>query len=184
MPHRKRNFLLLHVVRQLKTFSFLPFISCLLAFLLNACSFNPAIQGSGEAYLQGEWQQDSLSGQKQMITYSLGDFKFDCDSFLITANTVSKIDYGTDSCTKSGRWTEYIKGRYWQNNDTLHVKGMFYNADGSMKNASSCLRKGVYEEFFSVKKRSDSSIVLSGTSSVIPLSLRLVKRTVCKPKPL
>ncbi|MEO6150924.1 MAG: fumarate hydratase [Mucilaginibacter sp.] len=153
-----------------------------LSFLLYACSFNPAIQGNGEAYLQGEWKQDSISERKQLITYSLSHFNFDCDSFAITVNTVSNVNYGADSCMSKGRWTEYMKGRYSRSNDTLHLKGFFYNADGSFKKPGSCFRVGVYEDFFKVTKQSDSLIQLSANQSDLPLSLKLITRTTCTPK--
>ena len=162
-----------------KAFYLLPF-----AFYLSSCSFNPPVQGKGEAYLQGEWEQDSLAGEKQLVTYSAQYFKFDCDSFYITINTVSQINYGADTCMNTGRWTEYIKGPYQQQNDTLHLKGFFCNADKSLKEQNTCFRTGVYEEFFNVKKQSDSLLQLSGASSVTTINVRLIKRTTCRPKPL
>ncbi|RYE21194.1 MAG: fumarate hydratase [Sphingobacteriales bacterium] len=154
-----------------------------LIFCLYNCSFNPAIQGNGQAYLQGEWQQDSIPAGKQWVTYSSSTFKFDCDSFFITTNTISNINYGADSCMKKGRWTEYMKGRYSERNDTLHLKGFFHNADGTFKKLNTCFRTGVYEEFFKVTKKTDSLVQLSGTSADIPLNIKLVKRTTCTPKP-
>ncbi len=92
-----------------------PFAFYLLAltFLLSAfsgCSFNPSLQGNGESYLQGEWKQDSIAKQKQLLTYSLYNFKFNCDSVFIQINTFSKVNSGMDSCMNAGHWSEYIRG--------------------------------------------------------------------------
>lgn len=162
-----------------KAFQLLP-----LTFLLCSCSFNPAIQGKGETYLQGEWQQDSIAVGKQLVTYSLSNIKFNCDSFYITVNTVSNVNYGADSCMNKGRWTEFMRGKYSQKNDTLHLKGFFYKANGTLKGVNDCFRVGVYEEFFKVKKQSDSLIQLSVNPADIPLNMQLVKRIICTPKPL
>src|SRR5580692_5786532 len=72
-----------------KPFSFLlsAFTSKLaLGFLLSAfcfygCQLNPNMQTQGESYLQGEWQQDSIPGQKALLSYSLYHLRFTCDSF-------------------------------------------------------------------------------------------------------
>ena len=51
-------------------FNFIPkpaLCFLLLASSLCGCWFNPNMQGKGEVYLQGEWQQDSVAGQKQLL---------------------------------------------------------------------------------------------------------------------
>jgi len=157
----------------------LPF--CLLTA---ACSFNPNMQGEGEEYLQGEWQQDSTPVQKQLLSYSLYKFKFTCDSFFVQQQTFSKINYGTDSCTNKGRWTEYIRGTYKQQRDTLFLRGFFTNADYSLKKLDGCLRSGEYKEFFKVNKQTDSVLQLTGPASVIPVNIHLTNKLTCKVKPL
>ena|ERR1700761_2179280 len=163
-----------------------PFAFYLLAFtlLLSACSMNPNMQGPGEGYLQGEWQQDSTSVQKQLVTYSLYHFKFTCDSFFIKQQTYSKVNYGADTCMNKGHWTEYIRGTYTQQHDTLHLKGVFANPDYTIKVEGDCFRIGVYEEYYRINKKTDSLLQFSGTSSVIPLNMRLIKRLTCHIKPL
>ncbi|OJW17264.1 fumarate hydratase [Mucilaginibacter sp. 44-25] len=163
---------------------FLPFCFLLFALSFNACKFNPDVQTPGQAYLQGEWKQDSVTMQQQLVSYSLYNLKFTCDSFFVRINTFSKVNAGADSCTRSGHWAEYAKGVYEQKNDTLHVRGLFCNADYSYKDPTGCLRSGVYEEYFKVKKKTDSLISLSPTSGVLQVDLRLIKRTACNPKPL
>ena len=164
-----------------KTFAFY-----FLAFTLltSACSFNPSLQGKGESYLQGEWKQDSIPRQKQLLNYSLYNFKFNCDSVFIQLNSFSKVNSGMDNCMNAGHWSEYIRGTYVQSNDTLHIRGNFCNADYSLKKQAGCFRSGPYEAFFKVSNKTDSLIQFLSTSSVIPVNLRLIKKITCNPKPL
>lgn len=145
---------------------------------------NPPVQGRGTDYLQGEWQQDSIPGQHTLLTYSLSNFKFTCDSFYIAINTVSRVNNGADSCMNKGRWTEYIKGRYEQMGDTLHLRGVFANADGSLKDNKGCFRFGPYDNYYKVKTQGDSLLTFSSSTIVLPIQAKLVKRITCTPKPL
>ena len=156
----------------------------LLAFGLNACTRNPGLQGKGEAILQGEWQQDSVPKEKLLTEYSLYNIKFSCDSFFIQIRNFSKVNNGPDTCTRSGRWTEYVKGNYEQRNDTLHVKGQYCNRDYTIKDPGGCFQSGIYEEYFKLKKHNDSLLEFDGASSLQPIIARLVKRSTCNPKPL
>lgn len=170
-----------------KAFAFNLLIAIGIAFTFlwqTACKFNPDMQTPGESYLQGEWQQDSVTMQQQLVSYSLYNLKFNCDSFFVSIKTISKANAGADSCTKSGQWTEYAKGVYEQRNDTLHVRGLFCNVDYSYKDPSGCFRSGIYEERFKIVKKSDSLVQFNPTSSVIAINTRLVKRNSCTPKPL
>src|ERR1700712_4381461 len=126
----------------------------LLAFT-SSCSMNPNTQTKGESFLQGEWQQDSVAGQKQLVAYSLYHLKFSCDSFFVSIKSFSKVNTGPDSCMRSGRWTEYVRGTYDQRNDTLHLKGQFCNSDMTIKDDKGCFRSGDYEDFFKVRKQTD-----------------------------
>jgi hypothetical protein len=163
---------------------FIAFSFLLLAFGLNSCSLNPDKQTSGEKYVQGEWQQDSVPAQKRLVAYSLYNLKFSCDSFFMKISSSSKVNYGSDTCMNSGHWAEYIKGTYSQKLDTLHLKGEFCNADGSYKDEKGCFRSGDYEEYFKVKQKTDSLIQFASTSNIIPINAHLIKRTSCIPKPL
>jgi hypothetical protein len=165
-----------------KAFRLLPFAFYLAAF--SSCTRNPDMQEPGESKLQGEWKQDSVPAQKSLVTYSLYDIKFSCDSFLLKISTVSKVNYGADTCMSKGHWEEYVRGTYSQRQDTLHIKGQFCNADGSYKNEQGCFRFGDYEEYFKVHHQSDSLIRFVSTSNVIPINAHLIKRTSCIPKPL
>ena len=158
---------------------------CFLLFAFGSgCSFNANVQTPGQVYLQGEWQQDSVTNQKQLLSYSLYRIKFSCDSFYMTIHSFSKVNNGADTCMRSGEWREYTRGTYQQNKDTLRLKGQFCNADMTIKDDKGCFRSGDYEEFFKVTKRSDSVIRFASVSSVIPIDLHLIKRTTCHPKPI
>jgi len=173
------SFTICFSLQKLSAFCFL-----LLAFCVAGCTMNPNMQGKGEDYLQGEWQQDSTISQKQLMTYSLYHFKFTCDSFFIQQRTFSKVNFGSDSCMNAGHWAEYIRGTYIQKQDTLRLKGDFCNADYSLKIDPGCFRYGVYEEVFKITQKTDSLLQLSGTSSVVPINIRLIKRLTCHIKPL
>lgn len=151
--------------------------------MLQACWFNPNYQGKGEAQMQGEWKQDSMAMQQKLLTYSLYNFKFDCDSFRVQINTVTHVNYGDDTCRKAGHWSEYAKGNYDLKGDTLHLKGFFCLPDYRIKNDPDCFRMGVYEESFLMSNK-DSVLKLQPITSIIPFTVRLIKRTDCHPKPL
>lgn len=168
-----------------KPFSFrLSAFTFLMALCVSSCWFNPNIQTPGADYLQGEWQQDSVANQKQLITYSLYHLKFSCDSFYMAIHSFSKINTGQDTCMNSGQWTEYCKGTYVQTKDTLHLTGQFCNANFTIKDDKGCFRSGDYEEFFKVTKQTDSLVKFASTTNVIPIYARLVKKTSCHPKPI
>jgi len=170
-------------------FGLLPFTSVaafsflLLAFCFS-CTPNADVQGKGEPYLQGEWQQDSVPEQKKLVEYALYNIKFNCDSFFMQIKSFSKTNNGPDTCERSGHWVEYVKGAYFQISDTLHVRGQFCYADRSLKPEGGCFRSGIYEEIFKVKKTGDSLVEFAAASSLIPIKARLIKRTTCTPKSL
>jgi hypothetical protein len=151
---------------------------------LSSCSPNANVQSPGVAFLQGEWQQRPEAVHRQLVNYTLYQFKFSCDSFFVTMQSFSKINYGADTCMNKGRWTEYAKGHYDQRKDTLHLRGFFCNADYSLKNPGGCFRSGVYEDYFKTVKVSDSTVKITSTGSILPSNLHLIKRTACVPKPL
>lgn len=150
---------------------------------ISSCKFNSPIQGNGADFLQGKWVQDSVPMQKQLVNYSLYAFNFNCDSFFVRMNTFSKVEAAIDTCMHRGEWTEYAKGSYVLQNDTLYLNGFFANVDATLKNEG-CLRTGVFNEAFSLTSKSDSSLQMKNLSGVIPISLRLVERLSCIPKSL
>ena len=160
------------------------FAFCFLLLAFTSCSLNPNMQGNGQDYLQGEWRQDSIPMQNRLLNYSLYNFKFSCDSVYVTVSSFSKVNTGADSCMNAGHWTEYIRATYKQRHDTLRIKGMFCNANFSLKNEGSCFRSGVYEESFKVSQKKDSLVQFQSLSNVIPVNLHLINKTTCHPKPL
>jgi len=156
--------------------------SCVLT--LFSCSPNANVQTKGMPAIQGEWQQHPEAVDKQLVNYTLYNFTFTCDSFYVSMQTHSKVNYGADTCMNKGYWTEYAKGRYQPSNDTLWIRGFFCNQDYSLKNTGGCFRSGVYEDFMKAEIVADTLLRLTPKSSVLPLNLHLVKRTNCVPKPL
>jgi hypothetical protein len=167
-----------------KPFSFHLLAFALMIALCSSCHMNPNMQTPGKGYLQGEWQQDSVPGQKQLVSYSLYHLKFSCDSFFVAIKSFSKVNSGADTCMNSGHWTEYMRGTYEQRNDTLHLKGQFCNADMTLKDDKGCFRSGDYEEFFKVIKKTNSVVQFASTSSTIPINAHLIKKISCHLKPL
>jgi len=167
-----------------RPFAFYLSALTLIAVLCFGCGVNPNLQGKGEVYLQGEWQQDSIPMQNKLLEYSTYRLKFSCDSFYLQISSFSKVNNRLDTCVKSGRWVEYVKGDYRQQGDTLHLKGQFCNAHYEIKEEGGCFRAGPYEELFKVSKKTDSLIQFSSTSSVIPINAHLIKHTTCNPKSL
>ena len=142
------------------------------------------LQGKGEAIVQGEWKQDTLALQKKLVTYSLYNFKFNCDSFFVQIKTYSKVNNGADTCTNHNRWAEYTKGTYTLSHDTLQLNGLYCNPDYSLKKEGGCFRFGVYQENFKIKKTTDSVFQFLNLASVTPFNIHLTKKITCKPKPL
>jgi hypothetical protein len=168
-----------------KLFSFLLLpVALIILALCPGCTTNANLQGNGEVYLQGEWRQDTVPKEKQLLEYSIYHFRFSCDSFFVQINSFSKVNSGADTCMNLGKWSEYIRGSYQQRRDTLHLRGQFCNADYSLKQEGGCFRSGIYEEFFKVSKKTDSLVQFSSTSNVIPINAHLIRRTTCNPKPL
>ena len=142
------------------------------------------MQGKGAAFLQGEWKQDSVEDQKSLVSYSLYDFRFSCDSFYVKIQSASKVNYGSDTCMSKGHWVEYAKGTYQQKADSVMIKGFFCNADYSLKKEGGCFRFGDYEDSFKIISKNDSTLNLLSFTNTLPIKLKLVKRMGCVPKAL
>lgn len=162
--------------------SALSFLLCALSFA--SCSFNPSLQGKGEAAIQGSWQQDSLANSKQLVNYALYRFRFSCDSVFIRMENFSKVNYGADTCMRNGHWFEYARATYAQSHDTLRINGYYCNADYTLKVIAGCFNTGPYAESFKISPKGDSVLQLQPLSGTLPFKLKLIKRTSCVPKPL
>jgi hypothetical protein len=161
------------------TFYFLLASLC----LFSSCKLNPNLQGRGEAFLQGEWVEDSVLYQDELLEYSKHNLTFSCDSFYASIKTYAKVNRYTEDCFNNGNWTEYVKGNYLVRNDTLFLAGTFTKSNFKQK-LSGCYRVGQYLPVFLIKNRTDSSVQLQNLQQHLPITLKLKRRIPCNPKPL
>jgi hypothetical protein len=156
------------------------FFSCI---LLTSCKFNPNLQGKGAEFLQGEWAEDSVRYRDELLQYTIHQFKFTCDSFYVTLNTVAKTNRYPDSCFNNGNWTEYAKGLYVIKGDSVIISGTFTKPNFKQK-ISGCYRIGEYLETFVIKDRGPESLRLESLRQHRPLQLALKRRITCIQKPI
>ncbi len=152
-------------------------------FLFASCKFNPNLQGRGEQFLQGEWTEDAVLYQGNLLEYTKHHFVFTCDSFYVSLKTYAKVNRYPDDCFNKGTWTEYAKGTYLLRRDTLYFAGTFTKSNFKQK-LSGCYRIGQYLPIFIVKKHAEEKLYLENINQHLPLTLKLKKRIVCTPKPL
>jgi hypothetical protein len=152
-----------------------------LCSLLFACRFNPNVQGTGEKFLQGAWEEDSVRYQDQLLQYTRHNFVFTCDSFYATLITTAKVNEYPDSCFNNGTWTEYAKGVYGVKKDTLYLRGTYTKSNFKQK-ISGCYHIGEYLPVFIIKKQALGKLLLQDQHSFINLTLK--KEITCKPKAL
>lgn len=162
---------------------FAPAFLLIISFFCQSCKFNPNFQGTGSDYLQGIWAEKNVAYQEQLLEYTSHEFKFSCDSFYVTFNTVAKTNIYPDSCFNKGRWTEYAKGIYITRNDTLFLSGTFTKANFKQK-ISGCYRIGQYLETFIVKRTTPDSLYLESLQQHLPVTLAIKEKITCTPKPL
>lgn len=169
----KLNLRLRHLYIILFTFSILQF----------ACSPRPNIQGKGEAFMQGVWNQDSVAFSNKLSNYTQHHFKITCDSIYIDLVTHSKLNLYEDSCYNNGVWKEYAKGVYAVKGDTLFVGATFTHANYKQK-ISGCYRIGRYDKNFLIKKKSANTLVLESLSDQREITLSLKEKVTCVQKEL
>jgi len=157
------------------TFNFL-----LLAF---SCSRLPNVQGKGETFLQGAWNQDSIANKEQLQSYTQHHFKFTCDSFYVDLTTHSKVNYYEEECFNNGEWKEHAKGTYQVRNDTLILVGDFTKANYKQK-VSGCYRNGRYLVNFKVKSWNAEELQLEDLSNQAEVKLNLKEKITCVQKAL
>ncbi|TAE40221.1 MAG: hypothetical protein EAY66_02240 [Sphingobacteriales bacterium] len=151
--------------------------SCFLGLILCSCTFNANTRNHGVKYLQGEWQQDSISYSADLVEYKQHQFKFTCDSFYLVLHNVSKADFAGDTCYKNGQWTEYVKGVYSLSGDTIVLKGAYASPVFKLKK-SPCYTTGGFDERLLYQSNNDSVLVLKSmiTGKMV---LKLKKRLAC-----
>lgn len=149
--------------------------------LFGSCKFNSEMQTEGASYLQGEWKQDSIPNQHQMLQYTLTDFRFTCDSIYARMYVHAKTKQITDSCYNNGSWVEYAKGLYVVRGDSVIVDGIYVKENGKQK-VSGCYRQGQYLPRFKVAFHSKDSLVLENKYDQRPIILRKTKDVICVPQ--
>lgn len=150
---------------------------------LFSCTRLPNVQGKGEVFLQGVWNQDSIANSVKLLNYTQHRFKISCDSFYVDLTTHSKVNYYSDSCFNKGVWKEYAKGTYAVKGDTLMLTGTFTKANYKQK-ASGCYRNGQYISNFKIKSSSSTSLVLENLNDQRECTLVLKEKITCVPKEL
>jgi hypothetical protein len=159
------------------------FFLLLLFCVFTACRRLPDVQGKGEAFLQGVWNQDSISSADRLLNYTQHKFKFTCDSFYVDLTTHSKVNYYPDSCFKDGVWREYAKGVYLVRGDSLFMEGDYTKSNYKQK-VSGCYHTGRFIKSFRVKSIESEAIQLEAVSDQRDINLVLKERIICEPKEL
>lgn len=159
------------------------FFFLLLVCVFTACRRLPNVQGKGEAFLQGVWNQDSIANADKLLNYTQHKFKFTCDSFYVDLTTHSKVNYYADSCFNNGVWKEHAKGVYLVRGDSLFLEGDYTKANYKQK-VSGCYQTGRFIKSFYIKSTKPDAIQLESVSDQRDCNLVLKERIICKPKEL
>lgn len=157
----------------------IPFAFC----LFFSCSRLPDVQGKGETFLQGVWNQDSIANKAQLQNYTQHHFKFSCDSFYVNYTTHARVNYYEEECFNNGIWKEYAKGTYQLRNDTLILVGDFTKENYKQK-VSGCYRNGHFISSFKVKSWDAEKLALESLSDQTEVTLNLKEKITCVPKVL
>lgn len=148
--------------------------------LITACSFNQTIKSTGEAFLQGNWSEDSVANKAQLVNYEQNYFTFTCDSFYLQINSYSKVNLQGGACYDAKAWKEYAKGYYTLNKDTLKFDGVFVDEKFKYKPEKSCYRFGKFTQNFLIIQQSDSLLNLKSLQTGLNHQLVLKQKRLCK----
>lgn len=154
-----------------------------LSALCFSCTRLPNVQGKGEVFLQGVWNQDSIANNDKLLSYTQHHFKITCDSFYVDLTTYAKVNYYEDSCFNNGVWKEHAKGTYRVKGDTLLLDGVFTKENYKQK-ISGCYRNGRYRPSFKIKSSASKSLVLESLNDQRECALVLKEQITCVPKEL
>lgn len=149
--------------------------------LFTACQRHSEMQTEGVSFLQGVWTQDSIPQQDEMLSFTLHEFTFTCDSLYTQMHVKSKTKTMPDSCFNDGAWTEYAKGVYVLRGDSIVVEGIYTKANGKQK-ISGCYKSGQYLPRFKLVYHDKDSVVLENRFDSRPIILRKIKDITCVPK--
>lgn len=169
-----------------KKYRYLKFLYVMLfiaVLLYSSCSRLPNIQGKGEEFMQGVWNEDAVAYSQKLSNYTQHHFKVTCDSIYIDLVTHSKVNFYEDSCFNNGVWKEYAKGVYTVRGDTLIVGATFTHANYKQK-ISGCYRIGRYDKNFLIKKRVADTLILENLSDQREIKLTLKEKITCVQKEL
>lgn len=161
-------------------YHYLIILFCL-AFL--GCERRPNVQGNGQEFLQGVWNQDSVANAASLMTYAQHKIKFTCDSFYVDLTTHSKVNYFEDPCYNNGIWKEYAKGVYELRKDSLFLEGTYTKSNYKQK-VSGCYTVGIYRKSFLVKSSDKKHLFLQSLSDQRELNLVLKQPITCVPQEL
>ncbi len=159
------------------------YLAVVWSVLLASCSRRPNVQGSGEIFLQGIWNEDQVADSNQLLNYTQHRFKFTCDSFYVDLTTHSKANYYSDSCFNHGVWKEYAKGIYRVKKDSLFLEGTYTKSNYKQK-VSGCYQIGTFLQTFIVKSSKADSLLLESITDQRQSTLVLKQKINCIPKAL
>lgn len=150
-------------------------------FTLASCYRHSDMQTEGVKELQGVWVQDRIANQDQLLSYTLHELTFRCDSIYTLMQVHAKTKTMPDSCYKNGQWQEYAKGVYVQRGDSLIVEGIYTKENWKQK-VSGCYKQGQYLPRFKIISIAADSIVLQNRYDSSPITLRKTQDITCVPK--
>lgn len=163
-----------------------PFLLLAFPFLLSAfssCSRLPNVQGKGEIFMQGIWDQEPRADISNRLNFTQHHLKITCDSFYLDLTTFAKVNYYADSCFNQGIWKEYAKGTYRVSKDTVLLNGTFTKANYKQK-VSGCYRIGRYMGRFKIVEQSEGKLKLESLDDQQEINLTLKQKLICIPKEL
>ncbi|MCD0487088.1 fumarate hydratase [Pedobacter sp. MC2016-14] len=147
------------------------------------CERRPNIQGNGEQFLQGAWKEEALADSAALLTYTMYQFKFTCDSFYVQLTTHAKVNYYEESCFNGGLWKEYAKGVYSVRKDSLFLDGLYTKSNYKQK-VSGCYQSGRFLKSFIVERSKPDTLLLKNTIDQRQSRLALIQKIICIPKAL
>lgn len=147
--------------------------------LLLSCTLNPNVADAGDAYLQGDWEEDSIAYKDQLASYEKYKFRFTCDSFYLEILNFSKVNFDTGDCYSGNTWKEYAKGVYTVNLDTLLLNGAYVSENYRYKPQGSCYRFGNLKEKFLLEKLGEDTVILKNNITPFPHILVIKNRFSC-----
>ncbi|MCX2482135.1 fumarate hydratase [Pedobacter sp. MR2016-24] len=162
-------------------YHYLIILCSLMAFL--GCERRPNVQGNGETFLQGVWNQDSIANSSTLMNYTQHHLKFTCDSFYVDMTTHSKVNYYEDPCYNNGVWKEYAKGVYEVRKDSLFLLGTYTKSNYKQK-VSGCYTIGIYRKSFLIKSSGSQHLSLQSLSDQRDVNLVLKQKITCVPQQL